>query len=286
MNNEQVFNIEKEQELLVFLLEKFKELSRKKIKALLGSGLIYVNGKSTTQFNYLLKPSDKVIIKRKVAFGKVFDSRLKIIEETENYLVVDKPAGLLSVSTPKERNKTMFHIVSQYVKGQNPKNKIFIVHRLDKDTSGLLLFAKNEATKQLFQKDWNQIVKRREYLTIVEGEMEQSSGVIKSYLTDGKEGMVYETKDSTKGQLAITEFKKIKTKNNMTWLEINLKTGRKNQIRVQLSSLQHPVVGDKKYHSTLDPFHRLALHQHRLIIIDPVSKEVKEWISEIPNILK
>lgn len=236
-------------ELLEYLYKNIKE-SKNTIKNLLKNGNVYVNNKAITKYNYILKDTDKVEVRNKI-------NNIDIICEDKNIIVVDKPYGMLTISTLKEKEKTLYHIVSNYVKKTNKNNKIFVVHRLDKDTSGLVIFAKNELIKNKLQDNWDKV--NREYITIVEG-ITKDKGVIKSYLEE-KNNKVF---SSNKGKLAITEYKKIKSNNKYTMLNINIKTGRKNQIRVHLKEMGNPIVGDKKYGNIDNPIKRMALHAYKL----------------------
>ncbi|MDE5889341.1 MAG: RNA pseudouridine synthase, partial [Bacilli bacterium] len=184
--------------------------------------------------------------------------KMNIIYEDKEILVVDKEPHLLTIATEKRESRTLYNEASTYVKKQYPKNKIFIVHRLDKETSGLVIFAKNPDQKLVLQNNWSNV--KREYLCIVEGKMPKKKDTIKSYLIETKTFDVYETKDKSRGKLAITEYEVLQTNNKYSLLKINIKTGRRNQIRVQLSSLGNPIVGDKKYGSKTDPLKRLGLH--------------------------
>ena len=194
--------------------------------------------------------------------GSEHMKKLKILYEDKNLLVVDKESGLLTISTPKEKNRTLFHEASDYVKKQYPKNKVFIVHRLDKDTSGIVVFAKNQETKNKLQNTWEKT--KRGYLAIVEGHLSPKKDTLKSYLVETKSLDVYSTKDPKKGKIAITEYEVINSNKNYSLLKINIKTGRRNQIRVQLSDIKHPIIGDKKYHSKTNPINRLGLHANYL----------------------
>ncbi len=188
--------------------------------------------------------------------------KLKIIYEDKNLLVIEKEPRVLTVSTPKEKLRTLYHEASDYVKKQYPKNKVFIVHRLDKDTSGLVVFAKSEDIKNKLQNNWEQT--KRGYLAIVEGHLKNKKDTLKSYLVETKTLDVYSTKDPKKGKLAITEYEVLKENKNYSLLKINIKTGRRNQIRVQLSDLKNPIIGDKKYHSKTNLLKRLGLHSNYL----------------------
>lgn len=269
--------------LLEYLYRVLTEYPKKKVKSFLTHGNILVNGKGTTQYNVPLKQGDIVT----VVFGHmVYETKgqaLPIIYEDHELIVIDKPSGLLTVATETEKGKTAYHMVREHVKRNNPKDKVFIVHRLDRDTSGILLFSKSLTLKEQLQEHWNDYVKVREYMAIVEGVGMPSSGTIISYLKENKNRKVYSTKDEINGKKAITNYKKIKEIKNYTLLEVNLDTGRKNQIRVAMSDLKHPVVGDKKYGSIKNPIGRLGLHASKLEIQMPHSKRKLEFTAPIPE---
>ena len=252
--------IKEESELLTYLLNKFNKLSKNSVKHLLTNKQIVINGKVVTQYNYLLKVGDKISFN-----GKKETYGLKIVYEDDLFLVIDKPHNLLTVATDKEKDKTAYVLASKYIKQENNKNRIHVLHRLDKDTSGILVFCKDENVKNDLQNKWNECVIKRGYVAVVEGNLSRKQGTIKSYLKEDKTKMVYSTK-SKDGKLAITEYKVIKENNLYSLIDVNLLTGRKNQIRVHFSGLGNPLVGDKKYGSKLDPIGRLCLHACELII--------------------
>lgn len=208
--------------------------------------------------------------------------KLDIIYEDKEIIVVSKENKLLTVSTDKERFHTLYNEVSDYVKKQHPKNKIFIVHRLDKDTSGVILFARNEKMKKAFQDDWDNIAIKREYVALVEGN-NIGKGTIKNYLYETKTLKVISTNDSKRGKLAITEYKSIKEGKKYSLVSINILTGRKNQIRVHLASIGHRIVGDKKYGALKSPINRLGLHATKLVIVHPFTNELMTFISPYPS---
>ncbi len=160
--------------------------------------------------------------------------KLNIIYEDKSIIVINKPAGILTVSTPKEKERTLYHEVSDYVKKSNPKLKIYIVHRLDKDTSGIVMFAKNKNVKYAYQNNWDNLVVKRGYVAVVNGVLERKTGVIKSYLKETKTLFVYSTNDNKNGKLAITNYKVVSENKNYSLIDIDIKTGRKNQIRVHM----------------------------------------------------
>lgn len=196
------------------------------------------------------------------------NKKMDIIYEDKDLLVVNKPANLLCIGTDKERVRTLYHEAYEYVHKKNKNNRIFIVHRLDRETSGVVLFAKNEKMKRFLQNNWNEIAKTRRYIAIVEGCVKEEFGHIEEYLTDDLFHHTYVT-DKNHGTLAITDYKVLKRSKNYSLLEVNIKTGRKNQIRVALSNLHHPIIGDKKYGSIKNPNRHMFLHHETLEIILP-----------------
>lgn len=209
--------------------------------------------------------------------------KLDIIYEDKEILVVNKPSGILTVSTPKEKEKTLFHEVSDYVKKSNPKAKVFIIHRLDKDTSGIVMFAKNQNVKYAYQNAWDNLVLKRGYVAVVDGVLEKKKDSIKSYLKETKTLLVYSSNDKKNGKLAITNYNVIKESKRYSMLDINIKTGRKNQIRVHMKDINHPILGDKKYGNKKSPANRLMLHAGELVIINPKTKKKMTFICETPK---
>lgn len=208
--------------------------------------------------------------------------KIDIIYEDKEIIVVNKPAGLLCISTDKEKDVTMYKMVSSYLKKSNSRAKIYIVHRLDRETSGLVVFAKNMSIKLALQNNWNEIVTKRGYVAVVEGEVSKDSGVIKSYLKETKTLFVYSSCDKS-GKLAITEYRKVMTNGGYTLLDINIKTGRKNQIRVHMKDMGNIIVGDKKYGSRKNPIRRLCLHANVLEFIHPITKRKMFFETDVPN---
>lgn len=211
--------------------------------------------------------------------------KLDIIYEDKEILVLNKPTNKLTIATTKEQNRTLYHEAREYIKKQNPRNKIFIVHRLDKDTSGVILFTKNEKLKKLFQDNWDFLCVNREYMAIVEGKPKKQKDTIKSYLTESKTLQVYSTNDSKKGKLAITDYEIMASNKSYSLLKINIKTGRKNQIRVHLSDMGCPIVGDKKYKSKTNPINRLGLHANILEIKHPITKKIMKFEAKLPKVM-
>ncbi len=211
--------------------------------------------------------------------------KLDIVYEDKNIIVVNKPAHLLTIATNDEKINTLYHKVYEYEKKKNKNNKVFIVHRLDKDTSGLVLFAKSEKLKHLLQEDWNNLAKIREYYAIVEGNVKKDEERIEEYLKETKTLQTIKT-SKEKGKLAITEYKVLKRTNAFSILQVFIETGRKNQIRVALQGINHPIIGDKKYGSTKNPLRRVCLHASRLVLENPLTHEEMEFTSRIPKEFK
>lgn len=209
--------------------------------------------------------------------------KMDILAEDKEILVINKPAKLLTIATDKEKERTLYHEASVYLKKQNPKNRVFIVHRLDKDTSGIVVFAKNEKAKFLLQKDWENGITKREYIAIVEGKITKKQDTIVNYLIETKTFQVFNSNDTKNGKKAITHYEVMKQNNAYTMLKITIETGRKNQIRVALSSIGHPIIGDKKYHAKKNPLGRLGLHAHKLEITHPLTKKKMNFEAKMPK---
>ena len=206
--------------------------------------------------------------------------KLDILYEDKFIIVVNKPSNLLTVSTEKEKDRTLFSYVFDYLKKKNKNNKVFIVHRLDKDTSGIVMLAKDEKTKFYLQENWDKF--KRNYVAVLEGKLENKKGVLKNYLQETKTHYTYVVNDKN-GKLAITEYEKVLENNKYTLVSLNIKTGRKNQIRAQFSNIGNSIVGDKKYGSKKDPIRRMALVANTLEFIHPKTKEKITIDIDIPN---
>ena len=262
--------IDKEILLFDYLKEILPNKSKNNIKSLLKNECIYINNKKVTKYNYLLKENDILYIKYKT-------SNLDIIYEDNNIIVIDKPSGLLTISNEKEKVKTLYHYVLEYLKKK--KQKVFIIHRLDKDTSGIVIFAKNEKIKKLYQDNWNDLVIKRGYIAVVCGKTKDND-TIKSYLKENSNMMVYSSKD---GKLAITNYEKLKSNNKYTMVQVYIDTGRKNQIRVHMKENGTPIIGDKKYGCKDNTLKRLGLHSNILIIKNPINNNILKFSSNYPK---
>lgn len=204
--------------------------------------------------------------------------RINIIYEDKYLIVVEKPAHLLTISTDKEKEKTMFHKVLEYEKKKN--SKLFIVHRLDKETSGLIVFAKDIKTKEFLQNNWQDF--KRKYIAVVEGKVIKKEDIIKSYLAENKNLITYISNEKN-GKLAITKYKRLNTSKSYSLLDVEILTGRKNQIRVHMQSINHPIMGDKKYGAKTNPLKKIGLFAYYLEIVHPKNKNKLIFKIEIPK---
>jgi 23S rRNA pseudouridine1911/1915/1917 synthase len=270
-------------ELMKFLIEKFPEKSRTTIKSLLAHKQVTVGDMVTTQFDLPLKRGQMVFLNKQKSDEKPRFRGLRIVHEDADIIVIDKASGLLSMASETEKTKTAYSILSEYVKKFDPKNLIFIVHRLDRDTSGLMLFAKSKKVQEILQKDWNDSIIERSYLAVVEGTVEKTEGTIISWLKENKALVMYSSKTPEDGQKAITHYKVMKTGNQFSLLDVKLETGRKNQIRVHMKDLGYPVTGDKKYGSKLNPIGQMGLHARVLAFKHPGNGKVLRFDTPIPG---
>lgn len=279
MKNE--WTVDKKTELLKYLFEQMSERSRNSVKSILSRGQVVVNERMTKQFDEPLYPGDIVQIKDRVVPADIKLKGVRILHEDDDLMVIEKDAGLLTIATDSEKEQTVYRQLTEYLRKTQPKRKLFVVHRLDRDTSGLLIFAKNKETQQTLQNTWSESLKERTYLALVAGKVEKDA-TITSWLTEGKTHFVHSSPVDNGGKKAITHYKVAKTSRDMSLLEVNLETGRKNQIRVHMQDIGHPVIGDKKYGSKLNPIRRLGLHAYALTFVHPKSGKTVRFESEIP----
>lgn len=208
---------------------------------------------------------------------------IKVVYEDEYLIAVEKASGILSIATDKEREKTAYNIVKNYVKSRNPLEKLFIVHRLDRETSGVMIFAKTEEMQQILQTNWQKMVLERTYVAVVEGKVEKNSDTIISYLKENSAFVTFSSDKEIEGsKKAVTHYTVLKRSKGFSLVEANIETGRKNQIRVHMQSLGHSVVGDKKYGATTNPLGRLGLHAKSIIFKHPKTGKVLSFQTGIP----
>jgi RluA family pseudouridine synthase len=292
-----VHKVQRSDELLEFLLKKLNT-SRNNVKALLSRRQVLVNGSVITQFNFALAKDDEVKIAREsvreeeggkrvaaqVKRTKTDKStpapKVKVLYEDDDLIAVEKPEGLLSVESDKEK-ECAFAQVLQYLQSKDKSSRPFILHRIDKETSGVLLFAKNIKLHSMLRMQWNELVQTREYVAVCEGIFEKKEDTVISYLRENANNLVYSTQDPT-GQKAITHYKVEKEGGGYSFVRVQIDTGRKNQIRVHMQLVGHPIVGDDKYGHTKNPLGRLGLHASCLTILHPITKELLTFRSSVP----
>ena len=270
-------------ELMKFLIEKFPEKSRTTIKSMLTHKLVTVDDMVTTKFDYPLKRGQMVFLNKKKADEKPRFRGLRIVHEDSAIIVVDKGSGLLSMASDTEKSKTAYSMLSEYVKKFDPKNLIFIVHRLDRDTSGLMMFAKSKKIQEVLQKDWNESIIDRSYVVIVEGVVENEEGTVTSWLKENKALVMFSSQTPNDGQKAVTHYKLLRSNKQFSMLGVKLETGRKNQIRVHMKDMGHPVTGDKKYGAKLNPIGQMGLHARVLAFKHPVTGKTLRFDTPIPG---
>lgn len=277
------FDVEADQErLLEYLLAAMSDRKRTTVKDYLKHNQVMVNGNVTRQWDQALRAGDVVKVNTSREFQLFRHSRLHIMYEDDDIIVVNKGYGLLSMGTDTKRDGTAYSLLRDYVKRVDPRQKLFIVHRLDQQTSGVMLFAKTVEAKEAMQHNWNNMVLERKYAAIVKGRPDPESGTISSYLAENAAHEVYSTDKPSEGKLAVTRYRTVRTRGGYSLLELQLETGRKNQIRVHLADKGMPIVGDRRYGSDISPIHRLALHAETLRFIHPITKRDMYFTCPLP----
>ena len=269
--------------LLEFLLRAMPDRKRTTVKDFLKHRQVMVGGNITTKWDQELFPGETVRVNTSREFQVFRNPRLKIVYEDDDIIVVNKGYGLLSMGTDTKHENTAYWLLRDYVKRVDPRNKIFIVHRLDQHTSGLMMFAKTEEAKKAMQHNWNNMVLERRYVAVVEGRIDPPDGVVDSWLAENSAHEVYSTGQKGVGQRAVTHYRTLRSRGRYSMVELQLATGRKNQIRVHMSDLGHPVVGDRRYGAGPSPIHRLALHAQTLRFVHPTTKRDMNFSSPLPD---
>jgi 23S rRNA pseudouridine1911/1915/1917 synthase len=277
------FKVTEESELMSFLLSVMPHKNRDNIKTYLRYRQVMVDDQQISQFNYHVMPGQKVTVTRnKIAPSKTYKG-ISILYEDNDVIVIDKHAGVLSVATSKKEKFTAYSILWDHVKKNNPAGKIFIVHRLDRDTSGVMLFCKNAKVQKMLQQNWNDIIRERVYVAIAEGLVVPPSGEISSYLQENATGVVWSSQEPGDGQWAVTQYETIRANEFLSLLRMSLRTGRKNQIRVHLQDIGHSILGDKKYGSKQNPLGRIGLHALVIAFQHPVTGKEMRFETHIPR---
>lgn len=277
------YTVKEPTELLLFLLHKLSKLGRNSVKSILARGQVAVNDRVVTEYNHPLEPGQTVTIRKDKAIEEPQFVGLNILHEDEDIIVIEKNAGLLSIASSQENQITAYRQLMAHVRMNDPGDRIFVVHRLDRDTSGVMMFAKSKRVQQLLQNSWQDAVKERTYVALVEGEIKKPEGTMSSWLKESSTLKMYSSHHPNDGQHAVTHYKVIQSNRNFTLLEVRLETGRKNQIRVHMQDLGHPIVGDKKYGSKSKAINRLGLHARVLAFIHPTKGHLLRFETEIPK---
>ena len=279
------FTVEEQAPLLEWLLAHLS-MSRNKVKDTLQGRGIKVDGKTVSQFDFLLQPGMKVAVSKTKRNQRSFKSRyVKIVYEDRWLIVIEKNIGILSMAAGHS-SLNVKSVLDDYFKKTRQKCTAHVVHRLDRDTSGLMVYAKDIDTEQILEHNWHQIVYDRRYVAVVSGEMEQNEGTIQDWLKDNKAYVTYSSPVDNGGKLAITHFHVLDRTTEHSLVEYKLETGRKNQIRVHSADMGHPVCGDTKYGNGDDPLHRLCLHAWLLCFSHPITGEAMEFETPIPTAFK
>lgn len=304
------YTVPRSDTLLSFLLKKCKQ-SRNNVKALLSGGKVLVNGRAEKQFDFPLAKDDEIKIARNAVFAPFSKERagasekggnakpaggrganakitaekrapqLNVLFENDDFLAVDKPAGLLSVESDSER-LSAYYLAEEYLRGKGKGERAYVLHRIDKETSGVLAFAKNVKIHSMLRMRWNELVQKREYYAVISGVMKERSGEIVSYLKEDENHLVHCVARG-EGKRAVTKYETLKENGAFSLLRVEIESGRKNQIRVAMKAAGHPVVGDEKYGFVPSPLNRLGLHASALCIKHPVTGETFGFYSPVPR---
>ncbi|PJA07719.1 MAG: RNA pseudouridine synthase [Flavobacteriales bacterium CG_4_10_14_0_2_um_filter_32_8] len=282
-NRQSIFTIVKEAELFPFLIETIKDKTRTKLKAMLTHQQIKVGKEIITQHNHPLKIEDKVTVSWDGPFKKENYDGIKIVFEDDDIIVINKRSGLLSVGSEKEKKQTAYRMVTSHIQNDNPVARLFVVHRLDREASGLMVFTKNKNAQEDLKASWVKTHPKNIYLAVTEGTIEKDEDTIISYLRESKALIVHSSKNPKEGKKAVTHYKVIKKNEFYTLLEAWQETTLKNQLRAQLKSIGHPVIGDKKYEAKTNPIQRAALHLRKITFIHPVTLQEITFETKVPE---
>lgn len=277
------FAVKEPAELLAFLLGHVTGEGRNALKAMLSRGQVAVDGTPSKLYNHLLQPGQTVTVSKERIAEKPPLIGLTILHEDDDVIVVLKDAGLLSIASEQENELTAYRQLTAHVRTADPRSRIFVVHRLDRDTSGVMMFAKSEHVQQQLQTTWQDSVEERTYIALVEGKVKKTEGTISTYLKESKTLKMYATSNPTDAQHAVTHYKVLQSNANFSLLEVSLETGRKNQIRAHMEDIGHPIVGDKKYGSRSRAIGRLGLHARVLAFKHPSTGALVRFETDIPK---
>ncbi|MCQ2252546.1 MAG: RluA family pseudouridine synthase [Bacteroidales bacterium] len=280
------FISDKDSPLLELLLEKINDRSKTKVREMLKSGRVVAGGIATSAFDFPVKRGMEIRILPKPKLmreGGINNSQLDILYEDYDVIVINKKEGLLSVGTDGDKENTAYHIVNMHVKKGGRNHHIYVVHRLDRKTSGVMMFAKSMAARDTLRNNWSEMVMERSYYAVVEGVPQYKKDSIKSYLTEDKMLKIHSSFINNGGQMAVTNYEVLQSNDEYSLVKCNLDTGRKNQIRVQMSAIGHPVAGDAKYDAQTNPLKRVCLHAATLQFKHPKTGKVMKFEVPVPN---
>ncbi|MBO4500112.1 MAG: RluA family pseudouridine synthase [Bacteroidaceae bacterium] len=282
-DNVRSFKVPQENTLLPFLLQVLKDKNRTEVKNLLKYRHVAVKGKVVSQYDTPLQPGDSVDVNLGRSFIRFNNPQIRIIYEDEWLIVTEKSSGLLSVANEKHRDNNAFNIILDYLRCDNPEAELYVCHRLDQYTSGILMFVKNRELQQELRENWDFYVKERRYVCVTERVPEKPEDEIRSLLTENDRLQVHSTNDKDEGHLAITRYKLLQSNGRFALIDVEIFTGKKNQIRVHMTEMGCPIAGDLKYGAETNPAHRLMLHNYRFCFIHPISGELMEFQLGIPQ---
>lgn len=276
------YQVKETSELFDYLIENLKGRSRNNIKSLLKRKQILVNDIVVSQYNFKLVKGDVIKV---TPFRNTITHKLKlpIIYEDDMLIVINKPAGLLSIASDKEKESTAYRYVNEYLRQDNPNARAFVLHRLDKETSGILMFSKTPNLVNALHKNWNHFVTKRGYFAVIKGKTPQNSGVIKSFLHQSKTQQVYSGAKTKDAKYSETHYEFLRGNNEFSLYDVKLQTGRKNQIRVHFRDLGFPIIGDEKYNGEKTKIKRLGLHAYELVFKNPITKKIMAFKTPLPR---
>lgn len=285
-DNIKSYEVKEETTLLPFLFATFSTMTKTEVKALLKYKHIALKGEAVTQFDTPLLPGDVVDVNFGRSFFKFNNPQVKILYEDDWMVIIEKASGLLSVATETEKENNAFNIVRDYVHHSNPNADVYVCHRLDQYTSGILIFAKDEAMMMELRANWNFYIKERKYICVTERVPSKVEDEIQTLLTENDKMQVHSTNDETDGRMAVTHYKVIQSRGRYALVDVEIFTGKKNQIRVHMAEMGCPIAGDIKYGAETNPARRMMLHNYRLTFIHPVTGELMRFSLPTPTVFR
>lgn len=285
-DNIKSYKVAEETTLLPFLIQSMPNLSRTEVKSMLKYKHVAIKGSAVTQFDTPLMPGDEVVINFGRSFYQFNNPQAKVLYEDKWMVVIEKASGLLSVANDNAREKNAFHIMRDYVRHSNPETELYVCHRLDQYTSGILIFSKDQDMMLEMRSNWDFYVKERKYVCVTENIPPRQEDTIESLLTQNDRMQVYSTNDEENGRLAITHYRVLQSRGRYALVDVEIFTGKKNQIRVHMSEMGCPIAGDIKYGAETNPARRLMLHNYRLSFIHPVTGELMRFSLPTPTVFR